>query len=473
MAANDSESDDRPEASAEPEPRRRWRSYLGVSAVWLAAILVGAAIWAVKVPGAHWFTYEPVVGSGHSLPSVAPAPDPVLQPLTPSPVSDATRVAKAVAAIKIPAGVKTSVVVLDASTGDPVAKINPKPQVPASTMKVLTSAVALEVLGADKRFETSVVTAKPGRIVLVGGGDPLLATASKDAAGGASLEELADATAKVLKADGVTAVALDYDDSLFKGPSWHTQWSESFRWSVAPVTALKADQARLHAPTPGNHAIARDPNPSLRAANSFKSLLSKRGIEVGKVAHAKATGAAPVIAQVSSLTVGEIVEHLLRVSDNDATEALARHVALADSRAASFEGSAEAVAANLKRMDLWANDMAIKDTSGISSNNRVSPEVLAKAVRLGLTDERFRSLTTGLPVAAVSGTLTNRFAATPALPGRGLVRAKTGTIRGAYTLAGYAVSSDGHAFTFGIMASGGTQQAAQGWLDAVSSVLAD
>ena len=55
-----------------------------------------------------------------------------------------------------------------------------------------------------------------------------------------------------------------------------------------------------------------------------------------------------------------------------------------------------------------------------------------------------RALLSGLPVAGVSGTLDECFTAPETLAGRGVVRAKTGTIRGVNTLAGYVVTADGH-----------------------------
>ncbi len=47
--------------------------------------------------------------------------------------------------------------------------------IPASTMKLLTSAAALSLFGPHHRFTTKVVAAGPASIVLVGGGDPYLA----------------------------------------------------------------------------------------------------------------------------------------------------------------------------------------------------------------------------------------------------------------------------------------------------------
>lgn len=441
-------------------------------AIWISVLLTVVGIWAVKVPLNAWWGSDPVVGGGASWPAVAQTPSPVLLQVAPTGAPDADALADAIGSIKVPEGVKETLVIVDADTGETVFSINGEPQASASTMKLLTSVVALDVLDPDARFETSVVQGKPGQIVLVGGGDPFLATRASDAQGGASLEELADATAAALEAQGSKTVELVYDDSLFTGPAWNSDWPDSFKWSVAPITALKADQARLSRPTPDNAIIARDPDPSARASKSFGTLLKSRGIAATKVVPGKAPKGAEKIATVESVPVKTIVEWLMLTSDNDATEALARQIALAQGKPGSFTGSRKVVAEGLNRLGLMTKGMDIRDTSGISANNRVSPLSLARAVQLGITDARQRPILTGMPVAGVSGTLRERFTLEDAASGRGFVRAKTGTIPRVNALAGYAVNGKGNAFAFGIMTDGGNPNAAREWLDTVSSELA-
>src|SRR5437762_2784969 len=82
------------------------------------------------------------------------------------------------------------------------------------------AAAALKVLGPQFRIRTTVVQgATAGQVVLVGGGDPTLASAPPTGfvPAPASLPQLARSTASALRAAGTTKVTLGYDTSLFTG----------------------------------------------------------------------------------------------------------------------------------------------------------------------------------------------------------------------------------------------------------------
>ena len=99
--------------------------------------------------------------------------------------------------------------VIDVGTGKVLFSHSSRtPQIPASTMKVLTCAAALSILGAEHRFRTSVVSPKAGQIVLVGGGDPYLVTKAKaeDYVRRASIGDLARRTAAALSQRKITKV---------------------------------------------------------------------------------------------------------------------------------------------------------------------------------------------------------------------------------------------------------------------------
>ena len=98
---------------------------------------------------------------------------------------------------------------------------------------------------------------------------------------------------------------------------------------------------------------------------------------------------------------------------------------------------------------------------------------LAGAVLRGSEEPRFRSLVSGLPVAGVTGTLDERFEQPDAAAGRGIVRGKTGTIRGVHALAGYVVSRSGHPLVFALVlneAAGSEEPRA--WIDRACAELA-
>ena len=118
----------------------------------------------------------------------------------------------------------------DLATGGVVYRHGRGAVTPASTTKLLTTTAALAKLGPMKRFRTTV-RQSAGRLVLVGGGDPFLAS-SKAASKGlyptrATLEDLAARTAAALRQQGTTAVRLGYDDSLFTGPKVDPTWPAS------------------------------------------------------------------------------------------------------------------------------------------------------------------------------------------------------------------------------------------------------
>ena len=144
---------------------------------------------------------------------------------------------------------------------------------PASTTKLLTATAALSVLGPETRFTTRVVAGGKRRIVLVGGGDPFLASKPLPAAypDHADLRTLAAQTAAALRQQGRTSVQLGYDDSLFSEPSFNPAWPAHYlpEHVVSRVTALWVDEGR---PAVGS---GRVDDPSLYAAQTFAAALAR------------------------------------------------------------------------------------------------------------------------------------------------------------------------------------------------------
>ncbi|PIF00143.1 MAG: hypothetical protein CR979_02425, partial [Propionibacterium sp.] len=218
--------------------------------------------------------------------------------------------------------------------------------VPASTMKVLTAVSALRSMPENTRFVTEVKRKSRGVIVLVGGGDPLLAT--KDDGKyphPPTLTELASQTSKKLKERNETSVTLGYNEDLFVGPDWHPHWPIGFQSDVTRISALMVDGGI-------QKNKLRTKTPALTAAVSFAALLTQEGITVtGTPTAMSADG--DRLAAVQSLPLHTLVQQALLRSNNTATEVIMRQVAIASGKKASFAGGTEAVAQHLKNMKIW------------------------------------------------------------------------------------------------------------------------
>jgi serine-type D-Ala-D-Ala carboxypeptidase/endopeptidase (penicillin-binding protein 4) len=403
-------------------------------------------------------------------------PEALLPDLTDAPtVAGLERVLNPSLADPVLAGDDVAMVVTDAASGKVLFDHDAAdPAAPASTAKLAVAVAALVRLGTDHRFYTAVRQgARPGEIVLVGGGDPTLA--GPKAVGAlspgyptpASLSELASQTAAQLHKQGVMTVSLGYDASLFDGPQLAPGWKPVYQTEgdVAPVSALEVDEGSQDLTKPGRTA-----NPAAAAAGQFAALLTADGITVTGVPGPARAPATPVtLAAVGSPPLYELVERMLGRSDNDLAEALARQVAIASGMPASFAGGARAVKSALTASGVGTVGFAMVDASGLSPLDRAAPAVLAQLLRLSITPghDRFAAVFTGLPIAGFYGTLGGRFVG-PAAAGGGVIRAKTGSLNGVVSLAGYLHDASGATLVFAVVVNGVKQNA-----DAVTELALD
>ena len=140
------------------------------------------------------------------------------------------------------------IAVLDVATGATVASLNDsRSLVPASLMKVTTTATALEVLGGEYRFETQLCHSGEvvdgtlrGDLVIVGGGDPSLGAGRP--AGVPELDALLDRWADAVTRAGIRRIEgrVLGDESLDPGaePSPYWQWNDIGNYYGAGVGAL-------------------------------------------------------------------------------------------------------------------------------------------------------------------------------------------------------------------------------------------
>jgi D-alanyl-D-alanine carboxypeptidase/D-alanyl-D-alanine-endopeptidase (penicillin-binding protein 4) len=427
-----------------------------------ALLVLGAGGYAAAdaydlVPG--WVTLAPPEPTPAPFPvlDVEPAPEvtPVLgelDPQAPMPSADAVEQLVRAAVSDGRLGASTSVVVRDVLTGEVLADVGGDvPQEPASTTKMLTAAAATAVLDPDGTLTTSVVAASGDRVVLVGGGDMMLAAGQGDpdaVRGHAGLADLATQTAQALAAAGVTQVSLGLDDTFFSGPTWATGWAPDHNRYVAPIMPIAVDIAH----TSSHPYSVRHADPALHAARTFAALLAERGVTVtgDPVRMTAPAGAAP-LASVESAPLRDIVRYTLEHSENTIAEVLGRLVARVTGEAPSFAGATRAVVDTVAGLGIDVTGTTIADCSGLAAGSRIPARVLVDLTVLAAdpAHPELLPVVLDLAVGGWTGTLGDRFLDGP---GRGLVRAKTGSLPGVTSLAGTLQTQGGRLLAFAVMA---------------------
>ncbi len=393
----------------------------------------------------------PTAPGASSAPVVLEVP-PDLDPNAPSP--DAATVqgwAEALAADARMGG-STGVQVTDVLSGTVLAEVSAStPRTPASTTKLLTAAAALTVLGGATTFPTTIVQPAPGRIVLVGGGDALLAAGAGDPSatvGHAGLADLAAKAARTLRLAGTTTVTLAVDDTLFSGPLMSPDWkaSDIAAGYVAGVASVEVDVAKTE---PDEEYPPRSPDPAMAAAAQLAVALAAEGITVdGAPTREAAPAGAIELARVTSAPVADVVGHMLRVSDNTLAEVLGRMVAVSKGLPGSFDGATMAVTQAVGRL-VDVGSVTLRDCSGLSAFTRIPAATLVDLLSAATQVPALRTLALDLPVAGWTGTLADRSLSAAA---QGLVRAKTGSLPGVTSLAGTVQTVDGRFLAFAVVA---------------------
>jgi serine-type D-Ala-D-Ala carboxypeptidase/endopeptidase (penicillin-binding protein 4) len=450
------------------QPRLPVRWIVAAAAAIVVAVGGGALVGATRSgPKPEWHAAGPAAGAAPVLASLstdAPRPSSAgmtaqLQPL----LADGRLGGHVTASV---VDVASGATLLDHDGGTSV--------VPASTAKLLTAAAVLHARGAAYRIPTRAVAGpSPGEVVIVGGGDPTLAAgATSSYPGAARLDVLADQVVKALGGESPSRVIVD--SSLYSGPTLSPGWydSDAKGGFIANITALMTDGGRRD-PKRIKNPSPRYERPDLSAGQLFATAL---GLPASAVSMGTAPTGSKRLGEVLSPPMSRMVELMLSDSDNMIAEGLARQVALAKGKPASFDGGAEATLRVLAEFGLPVDGQALVDGSGFSHQNRISAQLLTAVLVLAGKDNHahLRSIISGLPVARYSGTLADRYASPNAGgSGAGVVRAKTGTLSGVNTLAGLAVDADGRLLAFSIVADATPKSGpAEAALDRIAAAIA-
>ena len=147
-----------------------------------------------------------------------------------------------------------------------------------------------------------------------------------------------------------------------------------------------------------------------------------------------------------------VLKRALKKSDNLCAEALFYHLAIGGSerKGIGAEDAQKAVERFMRhQIKKEPDDYSIVDGSGVSMYNYISPDLLVEYLKYAYAHkEVFEPFYAALPIAGVDGTLRYRMRKSNAFRN---VHAKTGTVKGVSSLAGYVRSAKGDLLAFAII----------------------
>jgi D-alanyl-D-alanine carboxypeptidase/D-alanyl-D-alanine-endopeptidase (penicillin-binding protein 4) len=316
---------------------------------------------------------------------------------------------------------------------------------PASTQKLLVAVAALQRLGPDYRFETTVVApsapAADGAVDalwLVGAGDPELGTpdyaaylASQPRSVGTPVTPMA-ALVDQLAAAGVRGVhnGVHGDDSRFDGPRWLAGWKPIYRdeADISPLSALTVNGGLDHW-TP-SEVVTGDP--TALAGAQLTRLLVARGIGAAAGPSSVRPANGVVLARAASAPLADIVASMLRSSDNLAAELLVKELDKKAGGSGTTAGGLAIVASTVAGLGIPVAGVHMGDGSGLDPGDRATCPALLAALSMG-DRSGFGAISNGLAIAGRTGTLVHRFVGTPLA---GQLAAKTGSIDCAVSMVG-------------------------------------
>lgn len=301
---------------------------------------------------------------------------------------------------------------------------------PASTMKILTAVTALDKLGGAYLYKTRLcytgtvrdsIRTLEGHLYIIGGMDPRL--------GHDDLRSFAMAV-KELGIDTIRGNV--YADRTMKdadiaGEGWC--WDDD-NPVLSPLVYGRKD-----------NLLAR-----------FATVLADAGIYLEGELLTKACPSDAMELCVQTHTIEQILHRMMKESDNLYAESMFYQIGLTKGKPSTARKAKAVMEALMKKMRMDRRPHRFADGSGLSLYNYVSAEIEVAFLRYAYNNtDIYSNLLPALPVAAKSGTLEKRMTKTPAA---GNVRAKTGTLTGISSLAGYCTTAGGHELCFAIINQG-------------------
>ena len=329
--------------------------------------------------------------------------------------------------------VQASVMVWDLTDDVPVYQFREKLHLrPASTMKCVTAIAALDKLGADYDFKTRVyytgtindsTQVLHGDLYCLGGMDPMLSSGD--------LSAIADSIRQlgITRIEGNVYADLSFKDKDRLGEGWC--WDDK-NPVLTPLLVNRKDDFM----------------------DTLLRKLRNVGVSVDGFTDERQVPSNASLIVTYTHSIREVLHRMLKVSDNLYAESMFYQLAASGGvRWCSAKQGRNYENALFSRLGLNPRDYNVADGSGLSLYNYVSAELEIQLLRHAYRNQEvYNALFESLPIAGVDGTLRKRMRGTSA---QNNVRAKTGTVRGVSSLAGYLTASNGHLLCFSIINNGG------------------
>jgi len=307
-----------------------------------------------------------------------------------------------------PALANPAFILIDETTGEVVYGKNAlSPRRPASVMKLFSAAVAIKYLDLQSRLATTVsLGVNEKTLVIQGSYDPWISLND-------TVANKMDRTSLPYLGFNALNAAKKLNHGSLKG--FTVLYSDLYSQDVVNFKAFWAK---------------RGFNPVIKQVNSEESTLNTSEFVVGD----------------QSPKISEILKYTLLWSENNLAERLGRLSARAAGYSFDDKGTAQVFTELLEEHGIDSGKLVAIDASGLSRENRITATMMGQLLYQLHKDPKYAFLYEALPVGGVSGTLRTRFVKT-APSAIGLVRAKTGSLNGTITLAGY-VQSTGREYVF-------------------------
>ncbi len=300
---------------------------------------------------------------------------------------------------------------------------------PASTMKLLTAVTAIDLLGSEYRLNTSLRyqgaikdSVLTGDLICVGSMDPMFDTNDMRA----FVESVRALGVDTIRGRLVAAPSFKEEELLGEGWCWDDDNPQ-----LSSLLVERKDEFMT----------------------VFASMLREAGIVVEAPIITAPYSKDALMLCVRSHQLKEILIPMLKESDNLYAESVFYHIAASQgARPAKASHARQLVKKELSKAGVTGVPYKIADGSGLSLYNYVTPELMVKLLCYAYRHTNiFMQLYPALPVAGQDGTLKKRMMNTSA---NGKVKAKTGTVTGVSSLAGYLTSANGHVLAFCILNQG-------------------